>query len=195
MASPSSVTLRVPPSPVRGKARTLAVTQLHSSLDRRTDKPSPLAGEGRLPLSGGDVERSETERVGRLAEGQTDEGERVWRISCFLNGVHIIFPQMSAIMWMQSKCQRINNTQNAHTQKTSEEFSTLRKFFRISLSRGIQQGSFLTFFLDQRHRNGQLVQLLLVHHIGTLGHRLTGVLHLGERNHIPDRIRAGHQHH
>ena len=119
----------------------------------------------------------------------------VWRISCFLNGVHIIFPQMSAIMWMQSKCQRINNTQNAHTQKTSEEFSTLRKFFRISLSRGIQQGSFLTFFLDQRHRNGQLVQLLLVHHIGTLGHRLTGVLHLGERNHIPDRIRAGHQHH
>ena len=38
-------------------------------------EPSPLAGEGRLPLSGGDVERSETEGVGDLAEGQTDEGE------------------------------------------------------------------------------------------------------------------------
>ena len=35
----------------------------------------PLTGEGRLPLSGGDVERSETEGVGDLAEGQTDEGE------------------------------------------------------------------------------------------------------------------------
>ena len=34
----------------------------------------PLTGEGRLPLSGGDVERSETEGVGRLAAGQTDEG-------------------------------------------------------------------------------------------------------------------------
>ena len=33
-------------------------------------------GGGRLPpLSGGDVERSETEGVGDLAEGQTDEGE------------------------------------------------------------------------------------------------------------------------
>ena len=32
-------------------------------------------GEGRLPLSGGDVERSETEGVGDLAVGQTDEGE------------------------------------------------------------------------------------------------------------------------
>ena len=45
------------------------------SIGRRNDKPSPLAGEGRLPLSGGDVERSETEGVGDLAEGQTDEGE------------------------------------------------------------------------------------------------------------------------
>ena len=35
-----------PPSPVRGKTRTMAVTQLHSSLDRRNDKPSPLMGEG-----------------------------------------------------------------------------------------------------------------------------------------------------
>ena len=35
------------------------------SIGRRNDKPSPLAGEGRLPLSGGDVERSETEGVGR----------------------------------------------------------------------------------------------------------------------------------
>ena len=35
----------------------------------------PLTGEGRLPLSGGDVERSETEGVGDLAVGQTDEGE------------------------------------------------------------------------------------------------------------------------
>ena len=35
-----------PPSPVRGKARTMALTELHSSLDRRTDKPSPLTGEG-----------------------------------------------------------------------------------------------------------------------------------------------------
>ena len=35
----------------------------------------PLTGEGRLPLSGGDVERSETEGVGDLAAGQTDEGE------------------------------------------------------------------------------------------------------------------------
>jgi len=30
-----------PPSPVRGKARTMALTELHSSLDSRTDKPSP----------------------------------------------------------------------------------------------------------------------------------------------------------
>ena len=30
----------------------------------------PLTGEGRLPLSGGDVERSETEGVGDLAAGQ-----------------------------------------------------------------------------------------------------------------------------
>ena len=35
-----------PPSPVRGKAPTLALAPLHSSLDSRTDKPSPLAGEG-----------------------------------------------------------------------------------------------------------------------------------------------------
>ena len=48
-ASPSSVTLRVPPSPVRGKAPTLALTYLHSSLDSRSDKPSPLAGEGGWP--------------------------------------------------------------------------------------------------------------------------------------------------
>ena len=45
------------------------------SIGRRNDKPSPARGEGRLPLSGGDVERSETEGVGDLAEGQTDEGE------------------------------------------------------------------------------------------------------------------------
>ena len=35
-----------PPSPIRGKAPTLALAPLHSSLDRRSDKPSPLAGEG-----------------------------------------------------------------------------------------------------------------------------------------------------
>ena len=35
----------------------------------------PREGEGRLPLTGGDVERSETEGVGDLAVGQTDEGE------------------------------------------------------------------------------------------------------------------------
>ncbi len=35
------------------------------SIGRRNDKPSPARGEGRLPLSGGDVERSETEGVGR----------------------------------------------------------------------------------------------------------------------------------
>ena len=45
MASPSSVTLRVPPSPVRGKAPALALTCLHSSLDSRTDKPSPIRGK------------------------------------------------------------------------------------------------------------------------------------------------------
>ena len=45
------------------------------SIGRRNDKPSPARGEGRLPLSGGDVERSETEGVGDLAAGQTDEGE------------------------------------------------------------------------------------------------------------------------
>ena len=39
--SPSSVTLRVPPSPVRGKARTLTVIQIWSSIGRRTDKPFP----------------------------------------------------------------------------------------------------------------------------------------------------------
>ena len=37
------------------------------SIGRRNDKPSPARGEGRLPLSGGDVERSETEGVGDLA--------------------------------------------------------------------------------------------------------------------------------
>ena len=36
----------------------------------------PLTGEGRLPLSGGDVERSETEGVGRHGEAVTDEGEK-----------------------------------------------------------------------------------------------------------------------
>ena len=36
----------VPPSPVRGKAPTLAVEGLRSSIGRRCDKPSPLAGEG-----------------------------------------------------------------------------------------------------------------------------------------------------
>ena len=35
-----------PPSPVRGKARTLAVTQLRSSIDRRIEKLSLLVGEG-----------------------------------------------------------------------------------------------------------------------------------------------------
>ena len=35
----------------------------------------PLTGEGRLPLSGGDVERSETEGVGEHGEAVTDEGE------------------------------------------------------------------------------------------------------------------------
>ena len=46
------------------------------SIGRRNDKPSPARGEGRLPLSGGDVERSETEG-GREAPPQavTDEGE------------------------------------------------------------------------------------------------------------------------
>ena len=39
----------VPPSPVRGKARTLALTPLHSSIGRRSDKPSPLTGEGGWP--------------------------------------------------------------------------------------------------------------------------------------------------
>ena len=38
--------------------------------------PSPTRGEADSPpLSGGDVERSETEGVGDLAAGQTDEGE------------------------------------------------------------------------------------------------------------------------
>ena len=36
----------------------------------------PLTGEGRLPLSGGDVERSETEGVGEHGEAVTDEGEK-----------------------------------------------------------------------------------------------------------------------
>jgi len=36
-----------PPSPIRGKARTLTVSQLRSSIDRRTDKPSPSRGKGR----------------------------------------------------------------------------------------------------------------------------------------------------
>ena len=35
-----------PPSPIRGKARTLAVTQLRSSIDRRIEKLSLLVGEG-----------------------------------------------------------------------------------------------------------------------------------------------------
>jgi len=39
----------------------------------------PLTGEGRLPLSGGDVERSETEGVGRHGEAVTDEGEKIRR--------------------------------------------------------------------------------------------------------------------
>ena len=36
----------------------------------------PLTGEGRLPLSGGDVERSETEGVGEHGAAVTDEGEK-----------------------------------------------------------------------------------------------------------------------
>ena len=49
-------------------------------------------GEGRLPLSGGDVERSETEGVGDLAAGQTDEGEKtkglpqLYKFKCALQG-------------------------------------------------------------------------------------------------------------
>ena len=38
-------------------------------------EPSPARGKADSPLSGGDVERSETEGVGDLAAGQTDEGE------------------------------------------------------------------------------------------------------------------------
>ena len=45
------------------------------SIGRRNDKPSPARGEGRLPLSGGDVERSETEGVGEHGAAVTDEGE------------------------------------------------------------------------------------------------------------------------
>ena len=45
-------------------------------------------GGGRLPpLSGGDVERSETEGVGDLAAGQTDEGEALG-LHCFTNYTH-----------------------------------------------------------------------------------------------------------
>jgi hypothetical protein len=64
----------VPPSPVRGKAYRCD-SRYYCAVGRvPVLEPSPLAGEGRLPLSGGDVERSETEGVGRLAAGQTDEG-------------------------------------------------------------------------------------------------------------------------
>ena len=41
-----------PPSPVRGKARTLAVAQMRSSIGSRTDKPSPLTGEGGAAAGG-----------------------------------------------------------------------------------------------------------------------------------------------
>ena len=55
-----------PPSPVRGKAPTLALAPLYSSLDSRTDKPSPLAGEGgtrSVTDEGGEGEGSRAIRV------------------------------------------------------------------------------------------------------------------------------------
>ena len=56
----------VPPSPVRGKAYRCD-SRYYCAVGRvPVLEPSPLSGR--------DVERSETEGVGRLAAGQTDEG-------------------------------------------------------------------------------------------------------------------------
>ena len=54
----------------------MRLSRLLCSLASASVGAFPLTGEGRLPLSGGDVERSETEGVGDLAAGQTDEGEK-----------------------------------------------------------------------------------------------------------------------
>ena len=69
----------------------------------------------------------------------------VWRISCFLNGVHIIFPQMSAIMWMQSKCQRINkHPKCSHAKNFRRVFHSPEVFSHFSVPRN-PAGQFFNF--------------------------------------------------
>ena len=50
------------------------------------------------------------------------------------------------------------------------------------------------FFLHPCHRNGQVVQLLLVHHVRAVHHKVGGILDLGEGDDIPDRGGPGHEH-